>query len=48
MANFGINRAGLIVAARFALIWIIAFATWHYGRVEARWTPTTVSSKTKS
>jgi nickel/cobalt transporter (NiCoT) family protein len=37
MANFNINEAGFAIAALFAATWIVAYAFWRYGNVEARW-----------
>jgi nickel/cobalt transporter (NiCoT) family protein len=37
MANFDINKAGFAIAGLFAATWIVAFAFWRLGKVEARW-----------
>jgi high-affinity nickel-transport protein len=37
IANFDINRAGFAIAALFVVVWKLAIAYWHYGKVEQRW-----------
>jgi high-affinity nickel-transport protein len=37
MGNFNINKAGFAIAGLFAVTWIVAFAFWRFGKVEARW-----------
>jgi high-affinity nickel-transport protein len=37
IANFNINRAGFAIAGLFVVVWVLAIAYWHYGKVEQRW-----------
>jgi nickel/cobalt transporter (NiCoT) family protein len=37
MANFDINKAGLVIVAMFMLTWAGALALWRFGHVEERW-----------
>jgi high-affinity nickel-transport protein len=37
MANFDLNTAGYLIVALFVVVWLVAFAVWRFGRVEARW-----------
>ncbi len=37
VANFDINKAGIIMVGLFLVIWVIAVAVWKYGNVEHRW-----------
>jgi high-affinity nickel-transport protein len=39
MANFDINKAGLVIACLFVAVWAVALAVWRFGRIESRWTP---------
>jgi high-affinity nickel-transport protein len=32
-----LNRAGYVIVALFVLVWAIAVAVWHFGRIEQRW-----------
>lgn len=36
-ASFNLNSVGYIIAAAFAVVWIVALALWRYGKVEERW-----------
>lgn len=36
-ASFNLNSVGYIIAAAFAVVWIVALAFWRYGKVEERW-----------
>jgi nickel/cobalt transporter (NiCoT) family protein len=38
MANFDINRAGFTIAGLFVVVWALALAVWHFGRIESRTT----------
>jgi nickel/cobalt transporter (NiCoT) family protein len=37
MANFDINKAGLVIVGMFILTWAGALALWRFGHVEERW-----------
>jgi high-affinity nickel-transport protein len=37
MANFNINRAGLIIVAMFVVTWAVALGIWRFGHIETRW-----------
>jgi high-affinity nickel-transport protein len=37
MASFDINRAGFLIAALFAVVWLIAALYWKLGRLDQRW-----------
>ena len=39
MANFDINKAGLVIGCLFIVVWGVALAVWRLGRIESRWTP---------
>ena len=36
--NIDINLLGFVIAGMFALTWVLAVATWHFGHIEERWT----------
>lgn len=40
MAEFDINRAGFVIAALFAIVWVLAIAYWRFGKLDQRWTVT--------
>jgi high-affinity nickel-transport protein len=44
MANFDINKAGLVIAGLFVLVWAVALAVWRFGRIESRWSTPKVPS----
>ena len=35
--NINLNTLGLLIVAMFVATWVIALATWHFGRIEERW-----------
>jgi high-affinity nickel-transport protein len=37
LAGFDLNTAGYLVVAVFVVVWTVALAVWHFGRIEARW-----------
>ena len=37
MANFDINKAGLVIVGMFVVTWTAALAFWKFGHVEERW-----------
>jgi high-affinity nickel-transport protein len=38
VANFDINKAGLVIAGVFLVTWVVALFVWRVGRIEERWT----------
>jgi nickel/cobalt transporter (NiCoT) family protein len=38
LANLDLSAVGLIVAAAFIGMWVLALVVWRYGRIEERWT----------
>src|SRR5580692_6587405 len=36
MARFNINTAGFVIVGTFVVVWLVALAIWHFGRVEDR------------
>ena len=39
MANFNLNAAGFAIVGLFVVTWIVAFAIWHFAKIESRWAP---------
>jgi nickel/cobalt transporter (NiCoT) family protein len=37
MADFDMNRAGLVIVGMFAVCWVAALGFWRFGHVEERW-----------
>jgi high-affinity nickel-transport protein len=37
MGNFNINKAGYVIVGVFAVVWIVALAIWHFGKIEQKW-----------
>ncbi|MQY27355.1 Nickel transporter NicT [Nocardia aurantia] len=38
LAGLDLNLVGYLIVGLFVLTWVIALATWRYGRIEQRWT----------
>jgi nickel/cobalt transporter (NiCoT) family protein len=47
-AHFDLNTAGFLIVALFVVVWAIALAVWHWGRVEARWEAAAAARETES
>jgi len=43
MANFNINTAGFVIVGAFVLTWAGALSIWHFGKIEQRWGPASVT-----
>jgi nickel/cobalt transporter (NiCoT) family protein len=37
MGDFNINKAGYVIVGVFVLVWIVALAIWHFGKIEQKW-----------
>ncbi|HYK34275.1 MAG TPA: HoxN/HupN/NixA family nickel/cobalt transporter [Streptosporangiaceae bacterium] len=37
MGNFNINKAGYVIVGVFVVVWIVALAIWHFGKIEQKW-----------
>ncbi|HEY1704416.1 MAG TPA: hypothetical protein VGG75_32365 [Trebonia sp.] len=37
LENFNINTAGFVIVGVFVLVWVVALAIWHFGKLEQKW-----------
>jgi nickel/cobalt transporter (NiCoT) family protein len=37
MGDFNINKAGYVIVGVFVLVWVVALAIWHFGKIEQKW-----------
>ncbi len=37
ISSLDLNYVGFVIAAAFAITWLLALGVWHFGRVEERW-----------
>src|SRR6201987_5320047 len=37
MGNFNINKAGYVIVGVFVVVWVVALAIWHFGKIEQKW-----------
>jgi high-affinity nickel-transport protein len=37
VADINLDYAGYAIVGLFIVAWIVAIATWHYGRIEQKW-----------
>jgi high-affinity nickel-transport protein len=43
MATFNLNTAGFVIVGVFVVTWAIALAVWHFGKLEQKWSATTMA-----
>jgi high-affinity nickel-transport protein len=44
--NLDLNAVGFVVVGMFVLTWAVALLVWRYGRIEEKWTPSSVGAET--
>jgi high-affinity nickel-transport protein len=44
--NLDLNAVGFVVVGMFVFTWAVAVLVWRYGRIEEKWTPSSVGAET--
>lgn len=47
IAGLDLNTVGFVVVGLFVLTWVVALAVWRYGRLEQKWAPQRVNSRSE-